>query len=300
MNTKTKAWIEAVRLRTLPASVAGVVTGAACAFHYGMQSWLQALLCLLFATAAQVASNFANEYFDFRKGLDRKGRDGFRRGVTEGDISPRAMLAATLATLGGACAIGLAILLLNGQWWLLLPGVLIAIFALAYSAGPWPLSHHGMGDVAVILFFGIVPVCLTAYLCNGSSFIAMPLALPSSAAIGLLAANILIVNNYRDMDDDKACGKHTTVVIFGRKVMGYVYLANGLVAIIIVSPVWRETLPYGGWFIPFLYLAIHYSIWLKLRKRSGAALNPLLGLTAMTLLMVSLFTAAALFMSAVK
>ena len=98
-----KPWIEATRPRTLPVSLAGVITGTACAAHYGPVCWWQAALCLIFALLAQVASNFANEYFDFKGGLDRKGREGFRRGVTEGDISPKAMLAATLATLGAAC-----------------------------------------------------------------------------------------------------------------------------------------------------------------------------------------------------
>lgn len=293
-----KIWIEAMRLRTLPVSVAGVIAGVAAAFHYGGAQWLPAVLCLVFAVSAQIASNFANEYFDFRNGLDKKGREGFRRGVTEGDISPGKMLAATLGTLGFACIIGLVMLLISGQWWLLIPGVLIALFALAYSAGPWPLSHHGLGDIAVIIFFGFVPVCLTAYLCNGGSFIALPTTIPLSAAVGLLAANVLIVNNYRDYEDDRECGKRTTVVLFGRKAMSWVYCGSGVVAMLVMLPVWKETLLWGGWFIPVLYLAIHRAIWLQLRHRRGASLNPLLGLTAMALLMFSLFTSAALFLSA--
>lgn len=286
-------WIEATRPRTLPVSVAGVIAGTACALHYGAINWWQALLCLLFAVLAQVASNFANEYFDYKGGFDRKGREGFRRGVTEGDISPGAMLAATCFTLGIVALCGLGMLLLSGQWWLLIPGVLIAMFALAYSTGPWPLSHHGLGDVAVIIFFGIVPVCLTAYLCSGAEWTAMPMAIPSSVAVGLLAANVLIVNNYRDMEDDKSTGKHTTVVMFGRKVMGMAYLLSGVVAMIVMWPVWVATITFS-WFIPLLYLAIHRAIWLRLRHSSGAALNPLLGLTAMNLLMFSLFTSTAL------
>lgn len=290
-------WIEATRPRTLPVSIAGVITGVACAAHYGSIQWLQALLCLLFALLAQVASNFANEYFDFVRGLDRKGREGFRRGVSEGDISPRAMLTATLITLAVGCLCGVGMLILSSQWWLIVPGVLIAIFALAYSAGPWPLSHHGLGDVAVIIFFGIVPVGLTAYLCADASWKALPLALPSGIGVGLLAANVLIVNNYRDMEDDLAGNKRTTVVIFGRKVMSTVYLAAGVVAVLIMWPVWSATLLYS-WFVPLLYLALHYAIWRQLCRRRGAALNPLLGLTAMNLLMFSLFTSAALMLTA--
>lgn len=295
---RIKVWIEAMRLRTLPVSVAGVLAGVACGFYYGMESWLQGALCMLLAVSAQIASNFANEYFDYKKGLDRKGREGFRRGVTEGDISPRSMLAATLGTLALSCLTGMAMMLLCGQWWLLAPGILIALFALGYSAGPWPLSHHGLGDVAVIIFFGIVPVCLTAYLCDGCSFRSLPLAMPLSLAVGLLAANVLIVNNYRDVEDDAACGKRTTVVIFGRKTMCMLYLCSGIVAMVIMFPVWKATMLWGGWFVPFLYLALHRAIWLRLRNCRGAALNPLLGLTAMNLLVFSLFTSAALFLSA--
>ena len=97
-----KRWIEAMRLRTLPVSVAGVLAGVACAIIGGSFSAVPAVLCLLFAALAQIASNFGNEYYDYVNGLDRKGREGFRRGVTEGDISPTAMKVATFATLAVA------------------------------------------------------------------------------------------------------------------------------------------------------------------------------------------------------
>lgn len=289
-------WIEATRPRTLPVSLAGVIIGVACAARFGSIVWTQAVLCLLFALTAQIASNFANEYFDYKSGLDKKGREGFRRGVTEGDISPKAMLGATICSLALCGLMGIGMLLISGQWWLIIPGVLIAVFALAYSTGPWPLSHHGLGDIAVIIFFGIVPVCLTAYLCDSAQWSSLPISLPTGISIGLLAANVLIVNNYRDMEDDKAGGKHTTVVIFGRKVMSMVYLLNGLVALLVMWPVWKDTILYS-WIIIILYLAIHRAIWLQLRRLRGQALNPLLGLTAMNLLMFALLTSAALFFS---
>ena len=140
-----------MRLRTLPVSVAGVVAGGGCAAYYHCFRPLPFTISLLFAVMAQIASNFANEYFDFKNGLDRKGREGFRRGVTEGDISPRAMLAATFALLAFACAVGCTLIIWGG-WWLIAAGAAIAVFAMAYSAGPLPLSHHGLGEVAVIIF----------------------------------------------------------------------------------------------------------------------------------------------------
>ena len=150
-----KEWIEAMRLRTLPVSVAGVITGTACAvYHHGF-SVFPAIICLVFAVLAQIASNFANEYYDFKNGLDKKGREGFRRGVTEGDISPAAMKKATFATLMLAACVGCSLIIWGG-WWLIFIGIAIGIFALAYSTGPFPLSHNGLGEVTVFIFFGIL------------------------------------------------------------------------------------------------------------------------------------------------
>ena len=280
-----RKWIEAMRLRTLPVSLAGVICGCGCALLQGSFNAVTALLCVLFAALAQVASNFGNEYYDYRNGIDKKGREGFRRGVSEGEISPRAMKRATYATLSAAAVVG-CLMLFYGPWWLVLVGITIMLFALGYSAGPYPLSHHGMGDVAVIIFFGIVPVTFTCYLQTGS-FNNLYITLPTSLAVGLLAANVLVVNNYRDMDDDKAVNKRTTVVIFGRRVMSWCYLLWGIVAMAIMHPVWTEL---HLWALPItvLYLILHTRNWLYLRRSTGAALNPLLGKTAMTLLIFSL------------
>lgn len=274
-------WIEAMRLRTLPVSIAGVIAGGGCAAYYHSFKPLPFLICMLFAVMAQIVSNFANEYFDFKNGLDKKGREGFRRGVTEGDISPRAMLTATLTLLAATCLVGLTLILWGGPQ-LIIIGIAIACFALAYSAGPWPLSHHGLGDITVIIFFGLVPVMFTTYLQTGS-WQMWPLALPVSLAIGLMAADVLIVNNYRDADDDKAVGKRTSVVILGRKVMGRVYFANGIIAVVllVVATIGRAPLI---WQAGALLIAnLHYMLWVKLTHLKGAELNPVLGQTAMLL-----------------
>lgn len=280
-----KSWIEAMRLRTLPVSVAGVIAGCGCAILLDSFKVVPAMLCLTFAVLAQIASNFANEYFDFKNGIDKKGREGFRRGVTEGEIKPEAMKWATYITLMLAAVVGCAMLFF-GPWWLILVGVVIMIFALAYSAGPYPLSHHGLGDVAVIIFFGVVPVTLTYYLQSGA-WAGVELVLATSVAVGLLAANVLVVNNYRDMDDDAAVGKRTTVVIFGRRVMSLVYLLSGFVAMGIMYPVWCY-LPVWSLAIPAAYLVMHVMTWNNLKKAKGAELNPLLGKTALNLLLFAL------------
>lgn len=281
-----------MRLRTLPVSTAGVLAAWGVAVAYGCFKPLPAIICLVFAVGAQIASNFANEYFDFRNGLDRKGREGFRRGVTEGDISPEAMLRATLGTLGATCLVGLSLVWWGG-WWLIAAGFVIALFALAYSAGPYPLSHHGLGEVAVIIFFGIVPVMLSVYVMNND--LSVPLSPTNgmelwrgAAAVGfgagMMAANVLIVNNVRDEEDDRSVGKHTLAVIYGGQTL------KGLYLIFAVAGTYLFTMfnmnaggPLWGWMslVPGLFWLRPYVL---LMTRSGAALNPVLGMTARTML----------------
>lgn len=288
MVKKIKIWIECARLRTLPVSVAGVVAACALALRHGVFAWVPAVLCFVFAVLAQVVSNFANEYYDFKRGADKKGRVGPRRGVTEGDIKPDTLRAVTFVTLLVACLVGCCLIPFGG-WWLIVVGIFIAIFALAYSAGPYPLSYHGLGDVAVLLFFGIVPVNLTYYVQSGVLY--DPTVLLASVAIGLMGVNVLVVNNYRDMDDDRDVGKRTTVVIFGRKIMAMVYLLNGYVAMALFLPMW-SVVHWAAFSIPLLYLVLHTVAWRGLVTRSGAALNPLLGITSLNMLLYSLFMTA--------
>ena len=279
-----RCWIEAMRLRTLPVSIAGVIAGTGCAIMLDSFNALPAFLCLLFAILAQIAANFGNEYYDYKNGIDRKGRAGFRRGVTEGEIDPQSMKRATFVVLALAAAVG-STMLLYGPWWLVIVGVLIMIFALAYSAGPYPLSHHGLGDLAVVIFFGIIPVTFTCFLQSGNME-GMTIIIPTSVTVGLLAANVLIVNNYRDMEDDAAVGKRTTVVIFGRSFMGLAYLLSGIAGMVLMIPVW-VSLTSWALTVPLIYIILHIKVWLKLREATGAGLNPLLGRTAVNLLIFS-------------
>lgn len=279
-------WIEAMRLRTLPVSVAGVFAGTACAVYNHGFAFPQMLICLAFAVIAQIASNFANEYYDYKNGFDKKGREGYRRGVTEGDISPSAMKRATYGLLALDALLGCTLIIWGG-WWLITVGISIAIFAVAYSTGPFPLSHHGLGDIAVIIFFGFVPVIFTEYV-QTEMFSPDSITICTALAVGLMAANVLIVNNYRDYEDDKAVGKHTTVVIFGRKAMSTVYLLNGVIAAGALSAATTRA-PFrvsAGW---ITYIAFHLVLWKKLKNRSGAALNPILKFTSIILFLASLY-----------
>lgn len=285
-------WIEAMRLRTLPVSIAGVFAGWLVALAYDSFSWLPAMICLVFAVAAQIVSNFANEYFDFRNGLDRKGRQGFRRGVTEGDITPSAMKRAMIWLMAADCALGCTLIYWGG-WWLLPIGIMIAMFAFAYSAGPWPLSHHGLGDLTVILFYGVVPVTLTAYVqcggwTGGEAAVALGdmwrMALPLSVAIGLLADNVLIVNNVRDADDDRIVDKHTTAVIFGPKSMKCVYVIFAYSGLFLMWWSLRDALQPWSWAgylsVGIWYLPIEWALF----RYKGARLNLVLKDTSLMIL----------------
>lgn len=281
-----------MRLHTLPVSVAGVLTGAGCAAFYHGFNFLPFLICLLFAVGAQIVSNFANEYFDFRKGLDKKGREGFRRGVTEGDISPTAMRNATFGLLAATCLTG-GTLVIWGGWWLIFVGLAVALFAIGYSAGPYPLSHHGLGELAVIIFFGVVPVIFTAYV-QTESWDMLPVTIWLSLAIGVMGANVLVVNNYRDRHDDKRVGKRTLAVIFGGRSMRLLYLANGFIALLFIEIATAMRIDVIWQLGALLYANLHYLTWKRLCEADGSDLNPVLGQTALLMFGVSVWLLVAL------
>lgn len=279
---KIAPWIEAMRLRTLPVSLAGVVAGWAYALHVPGHKLLPGVICLVFAILAQIASNFANEYYDYTAGRDRRGREGPRRGVTEGDISPRAMLKATEVTLGLACIVGLSLVAWSG-WWLIAVGAGIALGVFAYSTGPYPLSVHGWGEVAVVFFFGLIPVNFTYYLMTGQWSGAV---LCGSAAFGLMGANVLIVNNYRDIEDDRRVGKRTLAVRLGARTMPLLYAVNVLAATVLLWPALTVTEPW--WIFLLTYPVPAVAVDIALTRRQGASLTPLLGMTACTMALCAL------------
>lgn len=285
MKAMTRAWIEAMRLRTLPVSTAGVLAAWALAKDAPVFRWAPAVICLLFAIGAQIVSNFANEYYDYCDGLDRPGRSGPRRGVTEGDITPIAMKRATYGLLASTSLLGLALVIWGG-WWLIAVGAVIAVGALAYSAGPWPLSRHCLGEVMVILFFGIVPVNFTYWLVTGEWSSTVLLV---SLAVGLMSANVLLVNNYRDADDDCAVGKHTLATLIGRRAVWILYIVFAAVAVMLTlfaSDEYRLA--------AIIYAVMAFQVWCRMKLPTAPsaaelmALNPLLGMTAMSMLAYSI------------
>lgn len=289
MNKQAKIWLEAIRLRTLPVSLSGVLMAIGIAVWQNHFKWIPAILCIVFAIMAQIVSNLANEYYDYLRGTDKKGRVGPRRGVTEGDIKPKTLRNVTYITLAAACLVGCG-LIPYGGWPMIPVGIAIAIFALAYSAGPYPLSYHGLGELTVFIFYGLVPVIFSYYVIAGRMD---ALAVLGGITIGFMGVNVLLVNNYRDMEDDIEAGKRTAVVIFGRRLSAAAYLFNGFMAIAMLSPLWLLIYLEGSlsllvYLIPALYLVLHTITWFKLNRHTGAALNPLLGETARNMLIFTI------------
>ena len=270
-------WIEAMRLRSLPVSLGGVICALGLTASVQQINWIWGAICLVFAILAQIASNFANEYFDCRDGIDGADRTGPARGI----IPAKDMLCATLITLALACAVGL-LTLIRGSLWLFPAGIAIALGAMAYSAGPYPFSRHCLGEVAVVVFFGIVPVCLTYYL----QTLVIPIGVfVCSVGIGLMGAMVVLVNNYRDIASDSACGKHTLSTVIGHQGSALLYCAMGQFA--------AMCLWFGGgvdmWgFLPVLPAILGFiGSYLLHRGLVPDASTRLLAVTAMVLLLTS-------------
>lgn len=291
MTNKIKTWVYAMRPHTLGASIAPmlIVLGALVAdneLHLGLY-----LLCFIVAVTAQIASNFANDYFDFRSGKDTEKRVGFKRLLTTGEVTEKQMLFALILALAICAISGLTLAALQG-WDLLLIGVFVLIGAVAYSAGPFPLSHNALGDVAVVLFYGIVPILGSYYAIAGIPPIYL---LFLAIGIGIWEANILVCNNYRDYEEDKESGKKTLIVRMGEKSGPTLYLINTLMALMLLvigvavegSCIWAIII---GIVALFLFGVGSLSI-RRLRKQS---LNRLLKYTNITSLIIGFLTLLAL------
>ncbi|MDR1371364.1 MAG: 1,4-dihydroxy-2-naphthoate octaprenyltransferase [Dysgonamonadaceae bacterium] len=268
-----KYWIPASRPKTLPASVIPVLVGATLAYHAGGFKWIPTIICFLFALIAQIVSNLFNDYFDFKTGSDQSDRLGPDRAVSKGWIKPEAMLKASVGLIIFACLLGCGLIYYAG-WKILWVGIAVSIGAFAYSAGPYPLASNGLGDVCVILFYGIVPVGFTYYV----QVLDWPATLTiCGAAVGFVITNILVANNFRDREQDKRAGKNTTVVLFGTAFGKWLYLSNGIIAVMICLFFFLYDMKYAA-LLPVLYLILHIPAWKEMCKiHEGKELNKILG-----------------------
>lgn len=207
-----RAWVLAARPATLTAAFAPVAVGTACAAHIGRFRWDTALAALVGALLIQVATNFANDMYDFQKGADDEARLGPVRAAQAGLLTVPQLRAGILLTLGLAFVVGSYLVWAAG---IVVVGIGLASIAagLAYTGGPFPLAYNGLGDVFVMAFFGFVAVCGTTYV---QALQVPEIAWIASVPIGALATAILAVNNVRDLEGDTRANKRTVVVRFGR------------------------------------------------------------------------------------
>ncbi|MEW6400709.1 MAG: 1,4-dihydroxy-2-naphthoate polyprenyltransferase [Chloroflexota bacterium] len=204
-------WWLAIRPRTLPAAASGVVMGSALAWRDGFFQWLPALAALLVALLLQIGSNVANDVYDFERGADVGERHGPLRVTQARLLTPSQVKQGMWIIFGLAVLCGLYLTSVRG-WVVILIGVAAILSAIAYTGGPWPLGYHGLGDLFVFIFFGVAAVAGTYFVQVGSVSAA---AWWMSVPVGLIITAILVVNNLRDIQHDRAAGKRTLAVMLG-------------------------------------------------------------------------------------
>ena len=279
-----KAWLLAARPKTLSGAAIPVMIGLALAwndasFYNGnVFNWTAGVLCMLFAFIMQIDANFINDFFDYTKGNDTsETRLGPLRACTQGWVSIDAMKRAIAITTCSACLVGLPLVWYGGMEMIAI-GILCVTFCFLYTTH---LSYIGMGDLLVFVFFGLIPVCTTYYIqLHTMSW----QVLTASMACGAVIDGLLIVNNYRDRDNDLNDGKRTLVVEIGAKASEWLYLLLGILATLAGGIFWAYGHPLA-FVLPFIYLLLHVFTWLKMRRiNKGRQLNECLGETARNIL----------------
>ena len=270
------AWLLATRPKTLPAAISPVIVGCAVSWAEARFDLVAALAALAVALLLQIGANLANDVADFRRGADTDDRLGPMRVTQRGLIPPRQMVVATVIVLLAAAAPGLYLVWRGGPVLAML-GLLAIAAAVTYTAGPKPFGYLGLGELFVFIFFGPVAVVGTAFVMTHD---VTRLALLSSVAMGCLVTAILVVNNLRDIDTDRAAGKRTLAVRIGRGATRWEYSALIAVAYAIPLIMWwsglSEPWPLLAWTTAPLAIRLVRQVW----DVAGRGLNPVLGGTA--------------------
>ena len=279
-----KAWLLAARPKTLTGALVPVLIGLALTwsdakgYEGDVFSWTAAAFCMLFAVTMQVDANFVNDFFDYVRGNDDAAtRLGPLRACSQGWVKIDSMKQAIGLTTCAACLMGLPLVWFGGLE-MIAVGLLCVVFCFLYTTH---LSYVGMGDVLVLVFFGIVPVCITYYVqlhtCTWQVLVA-------SVACGLVTDCLLVVNNYRDRDNDQRDGKQTLVVMMGARRAEGLYLALGLAAVLMGLVFWLNG-HVLAFVLPMVYAVLHVLTWMKMRRiNHGRQLNECLGETARNIL----------------
>lgn len=298
-TNSVKAWLLATRPKTLSAAAVPVMIGTAFAWRNTSEqfNWIPAILCLLFAWIMQIDSNLVNDYFDFKKGNDDETRLGPKRACSEGWITSDAMVWGILITTLLGCMTGIPLILYGGLE-MVMVGIACVVFCFLYTT---LFSYHGLGDILVLLFFGIIPVCCTYYVC-------MPLhqqiptgeVIASSIACGLAIDALLIVNNYRDIDNDRSNGKITLAVRLGesktrRLYESIGYIAAGIMIILVFFDLYQIDKLIPTYALYLIYIILHRQSYQEMKRiNKGAKLNQVLGLTARNILVFGILSVAAI------
>ena len=283
-----KAWILAARPKTLTGAAVPVMIGLALAwkdaklYEGDVFSWVAAMLCLLFAFIMQIDANFINDFIDFAKGTDdRETRLGPERACAQGWVSIDRMKHAIALTTCLACVVGLPLVWFGGLE-MILVGLLCVVFCFLYTTH---LSYRGLGDVLVLVFFGLIPVSITYYI---QLHTVTAEVIVVSLACGLVIDGLLLVNNFRDRDTDKTAGKNTLVVRIGEKAALWLYFMVGVVACL-AGVIFAFNGKWWAFVLPFAYLVLHILTFLKMKRIwKGRALNGCLGDTARNIFLYGL------------
>ncbi len=283
--TRREAWLVAARPHTLPAAAAPVVVGTGLAVHHGVFAPLPALVALVGALLIQVGTNLANDYFDAQSGVDTEDSEGFTRVTQAGLVPPEQVKRATAATFGLAILVG-GYLVAVGGLPIAIAGLAGVASGILYAGGPFPLGSHGLGDLFVFVFFGLVAVAGTFYVQAVAAADAVgllplwipPGTLPPAAVVAALPAAgistaILVVNNVRDLETDRAAGKRTLAVIVGYRASRVEYVAT--VGLAYLAPVWFLVGGYGP-LVLLPLLTLPYAALVArtvLTERSGEPMN---------------------------
>jgi 1,4-dihydroxy-2-naphthoate octaprenyltransferase len=292
--SRLRLWFAAARPATLWAAVAPVVVGSACAAAEDGFRPLPAMAALLGAVLLQVGANYANDLYDFEKGADTAERLGPVRAVQAGLVSPRQMAVATVLVFAAAAAVGLYLFAVAG-WPVLVVGTASIVAGLAYTAGPVPLAYHGLGDLFVLVFFGLVAVVGTAYV----QLLAVPApALWAWVPVGTTITAILVVNNLRDRATDERAGKRTLAVRLGARAarleLVLLLLAAHVTPIAVLATGGAGAAVLLPLVVAPLAAAIIWQAWVS----SGSSLNRTLATTARHALLFGLLLAAGIVLDA--
>jgi len=293
-TTNFRLWLSASRPKTLAAAVVPVMVGASIAWYDQLFRFDTTAVALFCAFAIQIGTNFANDYFDFVKGADTDERLGFERATASGLIKPETMKYATIVTMFTAFLAGLYLVWIGG-WIVLAIGLASLLFGILYTGGPYPLGYNGLGDIFVFIFFGFVAVMGTYYV-NALEWSA--LSAWASIPVGALCVNILVVNNLRDVDQDRIANKRTLGVLFGEQALRSEYISMLAISYLPLAVIYF-LYPLSYWiFLPLISLPeayrLNHLIWNNKDKRT---LNETLGQTARLMFIFGLLFSAGFIIS---